>query len=143
MVGRNDRENENIKGDIMKYIIQFGIILTVTLIGEVLAYFVPLPVPAGIYGLLLMLAGLITKVIPLHAVKETAKFLLDIMPLLFVPSTVGLIDKWGILRPVLIPVTVTVLLSTVIVMVVSGHATQLVIRIGKRKEASQGEGVTL
>ena len=127
----------------MKYIVQFSIILTVTLIGEVLAYFVPLPVPAGIYGLLLMLVRLMTKLIPLHAVKETSKFLLDIMPLLFVPSSVGLIEKWGILRPVLIPVTVTVLLSTVIVMVVSGHATQLVMRFLNRKEASRDEGVTL
>ncbi len=127
----------------MKYIKQFGIILSVTLLGELLNAVIPLPVPASIYGLVLMLTGLVTKLIPLHAVKETGKFLLDIMPLLFVPAAVGLIDTWGVLKPVIIPVTVTVLVSTVAVMVVSGHATQAVIRISKRKEEAKNEGIVL
>ena len=123
----------------MKYICQFVIILSVTLLGEFLNAVVPLPVPASIYGLVLMLAGLVTKLIPLHAVKETGKFLLDIMPLLFVPAAVGLIDTWGVLRPVLVPVTVTVLVSTA----ASGRVTQAVIRFSKRMEETENEGIVL
>ncbi|HBL81834.1 MAG TPA: murein hydrolase regulator LrgA [Clostridiales bacterium] len=127
----------------MKYIKQFGIILSVTLLGELLNAVIPLPVPASIYGLVLMLTGLMTKLIPLHAVKETGKFLLDIMPLLFVPAAVGLIDTWGVLRPVIVPVTVTVLVSTVAVMAASGRATQAVIRFSKQKEESKNEGIVM
>lgn len=127
----------------MKYIKQFGIILSVTLLGELLNAVIPLPVPTSIYGLILMLTGLITKIIPLHAVKETGKFLLDIMPLLFVPAAVGLIDIWGVLKPVILPVTVTVLVSTIVVMAASGHATQAVIRFGRRKEETKDEGIVL
>lgn len=127
----------------MKYIKQFGIILSVTLLGELLNAVIPLPVPASIYGLVLMLTGLMTKLIPLHAVKETGKFLLDIMPLLFVPAAVGLIDTWGVLRPVIVPVTVTVLVSTVAVMAASGRATQAVIRFSKQKEESKNEGLVM
>ena len=127
----------------MKYIKQFGIILSVTLLGELLNAVIPLPVPASIYGLVLMLTGLMTKLIPLHAVKETGKFLLDIMPLLFVPAAVGLIDTWGVLRPVIVPVTVTVLVSTVAVMAASGRATQAVIRFSKQKEDSKNEGIVM
>ncbi|WP_249310969.1 CidA/LrgA family protein [Congzhengia minquanensis] len=127
----------------MKYIKQFGIILSVTLLGELLNAVIPLPVPASIYGLVLMLTGLMTKLIPLHAVKETGKFLLDIMPLLFVPAAVGLIDTWGVLRPVIVPVTVTVLVSTVAVMAASGRATQAVIRFSKQKEETKNEGIVM
>lgn len=127
----------------MKYIKQFGIILSVTLLGELLNAVIPLPVPASIYGLVLMLTGLMTKLIPLHEVKETGKFLLDIMPLLFVPAAVGLIDTWGVLRPVIVPVTVTVLVSTVAVMAASGRATQAVIRFSKQKEESKNEGIVM
>ena len=127
----------------MKYIKQFGIILSVTLLGELLNAVIPLPVPASIYGLVLMLPGLMTKLIPLHAVKETGKFLLDIMPLLFVPAAVGLIDTWGVLRPVIVPVTVTVLVSTVAVMAASGRATQAVIRFSKQKEETKNEGIVM
>ena len=127
----------------MKYIKQFGIILSVTLLGELLNAVIPLPVPASIYGLVLMLTGLMTKLIPLHAVKETGKFLLDIMPLLFVPAAVGLIETWGVLRPVIVPVTVTVLVSTVAVMAASGRATQAVIRFSKQKEESKNEGIVM
>lgn len=127
----------------MKYIKQFGIILSVTLLGELLNAAIPLPVPASIYGLVLMLTGLMTKLIPLHEVKETGKFLLDIMPLLFVPAAVGLIDTWGVLRPVIVPVTVTVLVSTVAVMAASGRATQAVIRFSKQKEESKNEGIVM
>ena len=65
----------------MKFIKQFSIILIISLIGEALHYFIPLPVPASIYGLLIMLAGLQTKLIPLDSVQEASYFLIDIMPL--------------------------------------------------------------
>ena len=42
----------------MKYIPQFLIILGFTFLGEVLAYVIPFPIPAAIYGLVLMLIAL-------------------------------------------------------------------------------------
>ena len=60
--------------EIMKYVQQFGIILAVTFAGEILKAFLPLPIPSSIYGLLLMLGLLITKIIPLEKVKEAGNF---------------------------------------------------------------------
>ena len=127
----------------MKYLLQFGIIASATFIGELLTYLIPLSIPAGVYGLVLLFIGLCTKLIPLHAVKETSAFLLDLMPILFVPAGVGLLEKWGILQPVLIPVAITVLASTVVVMVVSGTVTQTAIKLKKRKEAPKDAGISL
>ena len=54
----------------MKFIRQFLIIILISFAGELLHAILPLPVPASIYGLLILLAGLQTKVIPLKAVDE-------------------------------------------------------------------------
>lgn len=118
----------------MKYIRQFAIILTISFLGEVLKYLIPLQIPASIYGLLLMLAALCLKIIPLEAVKDTGKFLIEIMPLMFIPAAVGLTESWGKIQPILGPLVVITAVSTVAVMGVSGRVTQWVIRRNKSKD---------
>lgn len=117
----------------MKYIRQFAIILTISFLGEVLKSLIPLSIPASIYGLVLMLAALCTGIIKLDSVKETGKFLVEVMPLMFIPAAVGLTESWGIIRPALVPILVLTLVSTVLVMAVSGLVTQAVIRRGRKK----------
>jgi holin-like protein len=121
----------------MKYIRQFTIILFISLVGEIIHLLVPLPVPASIYGLLLMLIGLRKKWIPLEAVEEVSIFLIDIMPLMFIPAAVGLLDSWGVLRPILIPFLVITLFSTIIVMVITGKVTQLFIKNDRNGKAEK------
>lgn len=116
----------------MKYLKQFGIIMVVSFVGEILNYVLPLPIPASIYGIVLMFVCLETKIIKLDAVKDTAKFLIEIMPIMFIPAAAGVIDAWGIIKPDLIPYIVVLIVSTVVVMAVSGRVTQRVIRIQNR-----------
>ena len=78
----------------MKYIRQLGIILLVSFLGELLHYLLPLPVPASIYGIVLLFAALETRLLKADAIRETSAFLLEIMPMLFVPAGVGLLEKW-------------------------------------------------
>ncbi len=115
----------------MKFILQFGIILAVTFIGEVLRYAIPLPVPASIYGLILMLLALRIKIIPLEQVKKAGTFLIEIMPLMFIPAAVGLLVSWKVLKNIWMPVLLITLVTTVVVMVVTGKVTQYVIRLGR------------
>lgn len=112
----------------MKLIRQFGIILAITFAGEGLKGLLPLPIPVSIYGLLLMLVLLITGILPLEAVQDAGKFLIEIMPVLFVPAAVGLLDSWPSLQAVLLPVSVITVVTTIFVMAVSGLVTQAVIR---------------
>ena len=108
----------------MKYVHQFCVILLVSLAGEGLHSLLPLPVPAGIYGLLLMLALLLTGALKLEQVEQTGLFLVDIMPLMFIASAAGLLDTWAQLWEFLPAFLVTVLISTWAVMGVSGRVTQ-------------------
>ncbi|WP_346937693.1 CidA/LrgA family protein [uncultured Clostridium sp.] len=113
----------------MKYVRQFGIILSITFIGEILKYIIPLPIPASIYGLILMLLILRSKIISLDQVKETGTFLIEIMPLMFIPAAVGLLVSWESLKDIFIPVIIITILTTVIVMTVTGKVTQLMIKL--------------
>ena len=119
----------------MKYIKQFGIILAFSFIGEAMRYFIDLPVPASIYGLLLMFLCLKMKIIPISAVKETAKFLIEIMPIMFIPAAVGLLDSWHALKPIVVPVAIVTVISTICVMAVSGKTTQWVINKSRNLSA--------
>ena len=78
----------------MKYIKESAIIFGITMIGEFLNRLLPLPVPAGVYGLFLLLLLLCTKVLKLEAIEATGNFLLDTMPIMFIPASVGLIDSY-------------------------------------------------
>lgn len=118
----------------MKYARQFAIILVVSMIGEILNRVVPLPIPASIYGLILMFAALRAGIIKLNAVRETGYFLIEIMPVMFIPAAVGLLETWGMLRQVWLPFCVITLLSTIAVMAVAGHVTQGVLK-GSRNRA--------
>lgn len=109
-------------------------IICISLCGELLHSLIPLPVPASIYGLLLMFLALCAGAVKLDAVRETGRFLIEIMPVMFIPAAVGLLDTWDILAPVWLPVCVITVLSTVLVMAVSGLVTQRIVRKGRAAE---------
>ena len=119
----------------MRFLKQFAIILAISFLGELLARFVPLPVPASIYGLVLMFLALFLKIFPVSAVKETSGVLLEIMPLMFVPPAVAVIENVALLKGDWWKLLILALLSTVIVMAVSGAVTQGIIRAQKKEKS--------
>lgn len=112
----------------MKFLMQFSRILTISLAGELLKMILPLPIPASVYGLILMLVCLSTGVLKVNQVKEAAVFLIEIMPVMFIPAAVGLVNAWGALQPVFFQVIITILVTTVLVMVVTGKTTQFIMK---------------
>lgn len=116
----------------MKYLRQFLIILLISFMGELLHYLLPLPIPASIYGIVLMLLGLTTGAIPLASVKETGMFLVNIMPVMFIPASAGVLEITDKLAGKGLFYLVMVIVSTAIVMAVSGLVTQAVVRKSKK-----------
>lgn len=112
----------------MKYLKQFLIILAVSLMGEILKAVLPLPIPASIYGMVLMFIFLLTGVIKLSQVRETGRFLIEIMPVMFIPAGVGLMSSWNVLEPVLLPVSVITVITIFTVMGATGLISQAIIR---------------
>ena len=115
----------------MKYMRQFGIIMFVTCLGEVLKYLIPLAIPSSIYGLCLMMLFLVTGI-----VRESGSFLIEIMPIMFIGSGVGIVVYWNQLKGMLIPLIVITIISTILVIVVAGKVTQFVIKKRSKKNES-------
>lgn len=122
----------------MEYVVQFGIIAAVSFAGELLSLLVPLPVPASVYGLLLMLLCLLTGVIKLHQVEKVGDFLVKIMPLLFVGPCVSLMSAADLLSGNLAGLFIISLVSTVVVMAATGWVAQLILRRQESKESKTG-----
>lgn len=116
----------------MKYIKQLAIIILVCFAGELVRYIVPLPVPGSIWGLVLMFILLVTGVIKPEKVEKTADFLVDCMPIMFVPGGVGLMRSWSTLKSMLPAAICSIVLVTPFVMLVTGKVTQKLIDRGDR-----------
>lgn len=112
----------------MKYLKQFGWILMITFIGELLNEMIPLPIPASIYGLVCMLAVLKLGWLKLEQVEQAGKWLIEIMPLMFVPAGAGLIVYWTVLREIFVPFIVIVVVSTIVVFAVTGKTAQWMLK---------------
>lgn len=123
----------------LKYVYQFSVILLISALGELLKYFIPLPVPASIYGLALMLIALITGIIKLDRIETVSDFLLEIMPIAFIPGGVGLITAWDSLKEILLPTIIITIATTVIVIGVTGVVTQFMINSKDNREVSKSE----
>lgn len=117
----------------MKFIFQFLIIMVFAFVGELLHHFIPLPIPASIYGILLLFLALEFKILKVKDIKETSSFLIAIMPIMFLPPAVGIVESWGLIKGSWLPYVLVIAISTVVVMAVSGLVTQMIVRKGGRK----------
>ena len=120
----------------MKYVRQFVIIMFLSFLGEILKAVIPLPIPSSIYGLVLMLLVLKMGIVKLEDVKDAGNLFIDIMPLMFIPAAVGLLDAWSDIKGILFPVAVIIFITTVLVMAVTGRVTMM----AARKEKGENEG---
>ena len=118
----------------MKLLKQFTVIMLLSFLGEVLHALIPFPIPASIYGIMLLFFLLERKVLQVDDIREVSDFLIFIMPLLFIPSAVGLIDVWDELRASLTAYVTIIIAVTLIVMVATGRITQWFLRNQKERE---------
>lgn len=112
----------------MKYLSQFLIILGFTLTGEALQMLIPLPIPASVYGLVLLFAALCLKLVKVEQVKDVGGFLTSILPILFVSPTVGIVEHWGLIKSQLLPIALLLVSTTVLTFGISGSVTQALMR---------------
>lgn len=118
----------------MKYIKQFALIALITFIGECMNYLIPLPIPGSIYGMVLLFLLLLSGILKVEQIEETADLLLSIMPIFFISPTVSLMSSITLIKDSLIGVIVICLVSTIVVMSVTGLVSQAVIRHDQRRK---------
>ena len=117
----------------MKYIYQIGIIGSISFVAELLYVLLPFPVPASVYGLVILLVLLLTKIVKPEQIEDVADWLIKIMPILFVGPSVGLINSFDAIKGQVFPLVIMCIVSTLGVMIVTSVTAQLVIRMRKKK----------
>lgn len=113
----------------MKYIWQLMIILFISFLSEIISKLIPAPIPACIYGIVILFLLLKLKVIKLAQVQDVGHFLIEIMPLMFIPASVSLLEQWDLLQPLLLPFSVIVVVSFLLVFIVSGLVTKYSLKV--------------
>ena len=105
--------------------------------GEICHVVLPLPIPASIYGIALLFTALQLRVVKVSDIAETSAFLIEIMPIMFIPAAVGLLKSWDVVKDSLAAYVAVTVVSTFVVMYAAGVVTQIIIRRGKRREGEQ------
>ena len=118
----------------MNYIFQLAIIFGISFIGELLNVILPLPVPASVYGLIIMFLLLCTKIVKLEQVETVSEYLMAIMPLFFIEPTVGIMNSYGLVKGNILALFLACFLSFAAVIAVTGLVSQTIIRFQRKKE---------
>lgn len=112
----------------MKYVRQIFWIILFSCLGELCRFLIPYPIPASIYGMVLMFIALATKLLPLDEVRDAGGFLVSFLPILFIAPTVNIMACWDAIKNEIIPLLLIIIIPTVLTFGVSGLVTQWFIR---------------
>ena len=121
----------------MKYLHQAVIIAAVTFAAEIIKYCIPLPVPASIYGLILLFVLLKTGLVKLSQIEDVGNLLLELMPLLLVPATASFLTVLDVIQNMLLPVLIMGFIGTMAVMLVTGRTAQWIIRRSGKEDTHE------
>ena len=127
-------QKKNKGGISLKYLKQIALILVFSFLGEVCRALIPLPIPASIYGMVLLFAALSLKIVKSSQVKDAGGFLTSVLPVLFVAPTVNLVDCWDQMKDDVVSLVVIALATTVITFGAAGLATKWIMKGEKRHE---------
>ena len=118
----------------MKYLGQFCIILLFSFLGELLHALIPFPIPAAIYGLVLLFLALLLKIVKPDQIRETSDFLVALLPLLFVAPLVGIVKSLPLIVSNLVPILAVLVVGTVFTFFAAGGAAQLTLRLRRKRQ---------
>ena len=110
----------------MKLYVQLMIIFMISLVGEGISSVFHLPVPGSIIGLVLLFLALQFKLLRLRHISMVGNFLLANMTILFLPPAVGIMDKFQVIAPYLLPIILIVLGGIVLNVCVIAVVVQLI-----------------
>ena len=123
----------------MRYVIQLFIIICFSFLGEILHKVLPFPIPASIYGIVLLFLALELKILKVTQIREVSTTLIISMPVMFVPPAVGLISSWENIKDNWAEYLLITFASTFVVMAIAGWTTQWII-LWRRKKRKQEKG---
>lgn len=117
----------------MKLLREAMIIIGIYFLGELLSKSLFKFIPGNIIGMLILLIMLSKKIIRLEAIETVSKFLLEHLAFFFIPAGVGLLTAIELIRGNSIKLVFICIISTVLVMVITGIVVQVLINRKERR----------
>lgn len=110
-------------------ILQCAMLFAFLAVGEFIVWATGIPIPSSIIGMLLLTAALRARVVRVFWVDKASDFLVKNLGFFFVPAGVGLIDYLGLIKAQWMPIVGASVVSTFIIIAVTGWAHQAVRRM--------------
>ena len=107
---------------------ELAIILAIYALAEAMSYLLETSFPGSVIGMLLLLAALHLKWIKVDDIRYVSSFLLGYMPLFFIPAGVSVMASYTLMEGFYLPVIVLTLVSTAVVMAVTGRLVQFLVQ---------------
>ena len=120
----------------MKLMKHLAIILLVTFLGELFNHIIPLPIPAAIWGMMLLFIALCTGIVKLDMVETTADYLTSLMILIFVPFGASIMVSFADIKDYLVEIMVIITVSFFVVFFVTGKTSDFIIDMKEKKAAN-------
>lgn len=117
----------------MNFLNGITLLLIYQLVGEVSARLLQLPIPGPVLGMLLLFVSLVVRDSLAETLEPATNALLSHLSLLFVPAGVGVMVHWGQLGNDWLPITVALVLSTVLTLALTALFMQALIRFNTTK----------
>lgn len=121
----------------MKILKELAILFLLCMAGETISYFLPFPVPGSVIGLFLLLALLFSGRLGKEPLSVTGNFLLDNMPLFFIPATVSLMTVLSVIGDVLAIVVFICIVTTIITFAVTAYVVKFVMKLQNKNQGGQ------
>lgn len=118
----------------MPVIAQIGVVFALCLAAEGISSLLPFVFPASVLAMVLLLILLFCKAIKPHQLKEKSSFLLEHMPLFFIPANVGILRYTDVLFQNFWAIVLISLLTTPLVFFAAGQAVQLTMKWMQRRK---------
>lgn len=114
-------------------ILQCLIIFACLALGELIVYLTGISIPSCIIGMLLLTLFLELKWIKLEWVKGISNFLISNMGFFFIPPGIALMQYFQLLKDDWFSIITATLLSTILVLITTGHVHQVSRKLVKPK----------
>ena len=118
-------------------VIGFTIILAFLVAGELVSALIGHFMPGSVIGMVLLFLALCTKIIKPEWIRQASEFLTKNMTVLFIPSAIGIIDQWGLIRSNLVTWLIIMVACWALVLASSGWTLQIVKKISKPSKGDE------
>ena len=125
----------------MKHIFSLGVVLLFCFFGEIVKAVLPFPIPASIYGMVLLFIALKLKIIKLEQISNVAHYFISIMLIFFIMPAVSIMDSFSLIKNHVFEILIAIIIPTILVVIVTGLVTQKVEKLSMRHQKKEGEMV--